>query len=629
MGAAKYSPGSVWVLEGGKGLKFHPNGDIEILDLITPVGFLNGSSLYFPQYNTYLYTQPYDTLIRRLLKVDSLGNEIMEVKTWFGINLRDKDNKIILGGDSLFGYHTRTNSTIFLPLSDSLAYFISIGTPYCFFQDTLNIRQEYPFLLENTKKYIKPRLYFSTIKYHNGTLHVIKRQEIVADVDVCNKIAACKHANGKDWWLIAHERNASNGFLRFHVSESGVKQFPTQYIGKIHCPIFYDTTRQYVDRINYGDLGQLCFTKNGDKLASVAVASNAILDTAYDIVDIFDFDRCTGELSNYFDLKKHRYLGDFNMYLSCQFSSNGNNLFLGTPQYMWFPQLLTVMGIRKDIQRSDKDTFFIRNTFPILNNSVYDSTLLFLEVSPNELREIRNGNILLTDAILEPNYHNINKEKLHFNTKKVLDKIPILGILPNTANHLLPAIPYDFSVDRKPLSYRDTLCIYDSTALGGWYPAGKHLHRWYPTSGLSNDTSGLVTFRPPLINKQDTVYTFYLHTEGRPGGCLEGQSRIDTFRVFVWGNGRGGCRTVSRLDAIPPQVFQIYPNPTNGTLYIKSSWEEMKKVLLYNMAGQVVFERQLSSTEATLHIGDLADGTYLCKITTTEGIFTQKVVLAR
>jgi hypothetical protein len=83
------------------------------------------------------------------------------------------------------------------------------------------------------------------------------------------------------------------------------------------------------------------------------------------------------------------------------------------------------------------------------------------------------------------------------------------------------------------------------------------------------------------------------------------------------------------LDAIPPQVIQIYPNPTNGTLYIKSSWEDMKKVVLYNSAGQVVYEHHLSGTEATLHVGDLADGTYLCKITTREGIFTQKIILAR
>jgi hypothetical protein len=50
--------------------------------------------------------------------------------------------------------------------------------------------------------------------------------------------------------------------------------------------------------------------------------------------------------------------------------------------------------------------------------------------------------------------------------------------------------------------------------------------------------------------------------------------------------------------------------------------------MLYNPNGQIAFEQNLSASEVTLHIGNLADSTYLYKITTTEGIFTQKVSIS-
>jgi len=65
----------------------------------------------------------------------------------------------------------------------------------------------------------------------------------------------------------------------------------------------------------------------------------------------------------------------------------------------------------------------------------------------------------------------------------------------------------------------------------------------------------------------------------------------------VWGNGRGGCQTVSQLDAIPPYVLQsIQPNEQHALYQIFMGIHEKGITLQYGWA--VAFERQLSATEA-------------------------------
>jgi hypothetical protein len=590
-------PQAVWVMPGKIGLKFYADGKVDTfkssfdtlnisLSLQEPM-----ASIYFPKLKDYLYINNVYLKGKILSRSDS--TIISQVVS--GGNIYDSHDSIILNGDSIHLQYSVTNGALFLPINDTSCYLFTIGPEKKYVGEARSIMDKINFQL---------KLYGYKIVYRKGRFEVVEKDRLLATEYVPESMTATRHANGKDWWLITREiNNQSNGFLRFHIRPDSIIRYPNQYIGPYVCP------EKYFGSFCLG--GEIAFNRSGTHIvAGVESGTNVI---------VYEFDRCSGSISSRFKNLNLSSISGKSIFYSKAISNSGKSVFLGRSWDFGFyicntedPQNMYLYNHNPPFQQFENHPIEDKIIFPF-------ATIERLSKGNSAFGIIHEPDSLGLDCKIDTNWIPIP-----------INKRTVFSYgLPNTANHLLPAIPYDFSVDRKPKPYRDTLCIYDSTALGGWYPAGKHLHRWYPTSGLSNDTSGLVTFRPPVITKQDTVYTFYLHTEGRAGGCLEGQSRIDTFRVFVWGNGRGGCRTVSRLDAIPPQVFQIYPNPTNGTLYIKSSWEEMKKVLLYNMAGQVVFERQLSATEATLHIGDLADGTYLCKITTTEGIFTQKVVLIR
>lgn len=88
-------------------------------------------------------------------------------------------------------------------------------------------------------------------------------------------LAACRHANGRDWWLIC-PKSKSNRIFTFLVDSSGIKLFE-QDIGAKRIHPWDDWT------------GQCAFSPDGTRFIEYCIQSD---------LKIFDFDRCTGRLSN-------------------------------------------------------------------------------------------------------------------------------------------------------------------------------------------------------------------------------------------------------------------------------------------------------------------------------------------
>jgi hypothetical protein len=88
------------------------------------------------------------------------------------------------------------------------------------------------------------------------------------------RMTACKHANGRDWWLVVHGFN-NNEYIKFLATPDSI-------------------TGPYIQRIGANELqpdilGQAVFSPDGLKYASI---------TGYSPLILLDFDRCTGEFSN-------------------------------------------------------------------------------------------------------------------------------------------------------------------------------------------------------------------------------------------------------------------------------------------------------------------------------------------
>ncbi len=120
------------------------------------------------------------------------------------------------------------------------------------------------------------------ISLDNGFGEVISKNQIAFNDTLTWGITACKHANGRDWWLVGIRDN-SNTLITVLLTPYGVS-----------TPYYHS----FANKIS--DMGNACqptFSPNGNKFAfTTAIPSG----NGYALkTNLFDFDRCSGAFSNH------------------------------------------------------------------------------------------------------------------------------------------------------------------------------------------------------------------------------------------------------------------------------------------------------------------------------------------
>ena len=83
-------------------------------------------------------------------------------------------------------------------------------------------------------------------------------------------------------------------------------------------------------------------------------------------------------------------------------------------------------------------------------------------------------------------------------------------------------------------------------------------------------------------------------------------------------------------DDILKEALKIYPNPSNGTFYIKNNLNvNLHKATVYDMSGRLIFEMTLSgaSETSTVNLTGMAKGMYLVNIYSDHAFVTKKLIL--
>ena len=70
---------------------------------------------------------------------------------------------------------------------------------------------------------------------------------------------------------------------------------------------------------------------------------------------------------------------------------------------------------------------------------------------------------------------------------------------------------------------------------------------------------------------------------------------------------------------------KIYPNP--ATNFVQVTSDQIQRVEIYNMMGQLVFEQLYSDSQVTIPTSGMASGTYAVKVTATSGTVTKQVIV--
>lgn len=172
----------------------------------------------------------------------------------------DRTHQQMLNGDNILGegwYHELV--IIPQPGSDSLYYLFCIGVTGS----------------------STPGIFYSKIDITaNGGLGAViqKNVQLPNYFNVVDCLTAVKHGNGRDWWLMFRRWNSSplapnNEFHSYLISPAGITNYSVQSIGSIQSTGF----------------GVFAWTTDGNRFAYSNLKG---------VLELYDFDRCTGIISN-------------------------------------------------------------------------------------------------------------------------------------------------------------------------------------------------------------------------------------------------------------------------------------------------------------------------------------------
>jgi hypothetical protein len=198
-----------------------------------------------------------------------------------GFNVFNNFNLIIENGDSLVpldyfnqqdGWSGYSQSSIFLPMDSDKYYFVTPAMGDIRFADCNSGGSCYfDLLLYNV----------IDMKANGGAGKVTQRMIPLLQNASLRKtqMMVCRHANGKDWWLLKNEGDNANVhtflFTQDSIYDKGVQIFSSPFWG------VWDLE------------GQSVFDQSGDKFATTSQG-----DSADRKIFIADFDRCYGKLTN-------------------------------------------------------------------------------------------------------------------------------------------------------------------------------------------------------------------------------------------------------------------------------------------------------------------------------------------
>ena len=156
----------------------------------------------------------------------------------------------------------------------------------------------------------------------NGAV-VLKKQQLINKT--CEKLAAVRHANGVDLWVLTHEWGNAN-FFAFLLTSSGLNMLPNvSYTGRTQLPI--DMTENFPSIYpECASKGHLKFSPQGNKLV---VLSMSDCHSNESHAELFSFNSSNGSVNHNFDI----YSSDTNVYYGASFSPDGNLLYLSSGWY--------------------------------------------------------------------------------------------------------------------------------------------------------------------------------------------------------------------------------------------------------------------------------------------------------
>lgn len=410
---------------------------------------------------------------------------------FFYSHLINKYKSKIKNSDSIRINASSTQGALILPLPNNLNVY------YLFHQGKMESLNCYPY----TETY---RYYFSIvdISKDGGKGEVISKNNILIDDWSTEKMTAIKHGNGRDWWIIMHGIN--DIFYKVLLSPYGIDTILIQNIG----PSF--------NELIWGgcvikDIGQMASSPDGAKLALVTLSGN---------IDIFDFDRCNGDISNWQPINPQ----GLDSYYGCAFSPNGNYLYVAnaySPCGLYQYDLTTSDISLSKITISQNDSNFYFGQMKLASDGKiyitnYCSDYLHVIYNPNSsglLCDFEANAINFAGKKISLGLPNIPNFELGTLVGSACDTIPIIQPEEKPETLFIPNIFSPNNDGQNDVFYLYSTNIKTLTLM--------IFNRWgemvFETNSINNGWDGTFKGKPVQVG----VYTYYIEA-----GLMSGEKYI-------------------------------------------------------------------------------------------------------
>ena len=412
-------------------------------------------------------------------------------------------------------------------------------------------------------------LYYTLINMeaNSGLGAVVAKNQVVREgIFDLGKLTATRHANGRDWWILIREY-ASNKYYRILLSISGPEYLGYQEVGW---------------SIPFSGVGQAVFSPDGSKYAEYATLS---LEEGH-YLDVYDFDRCTGLLSN----PRQITMQDSAWAGGVAISPNSRYLYVSSFVNVYQYDLWAA-----DVEAS-RDTVAVWDGF----GGLFATTFYLAQLAPD-------GKIYINSNNGSRYLHVIEQPDLPGDSCQVCQHC--LEI-PSVNNFSLPNFP-NYRLGPLEGSPCDTL-------------------RAPPTAAFTYSQSGPLRYR-----FQDSSYHDIRswqwdfgdgHTDSipRPEHVYEAEGQYNV--CLTVSNPRGAdtlCQVVeaqvtSTEDAGRAVLAEVFPNPSAGPLWLRTaglSGSEPVVLELYSVAGQLLQRSTAAANgEEEIEVEDLPAGVYYYRV---------------
>ena len=421
------------------------------------------------------------------------------------------------------------------------------------------------------------RVFYSMVKIdtENPFGKVIEKNTLLLeDIFDRGRMSSIKHANGSDWWILLNKRE-TNEYYTLRLGPTGIEEIFTQATGSI----------------TQSGIGQASFSPDGSKYARNAVKRAGEPGQ----MDVYDFDRCSGLLSNPQHIVIDTVDGRVEVNLGgVVFSPNSKLLYLTGKEKI----------IQYDLEAADLlnsgDTVAIRDDF---------RDTLFNFPTPFGVTQLApNGKIYMATTTNTKHLHVIHDPNIRgvgCNVEQHAIELPRLNnrSIPNHPNYRLKALigsPCDTIRPLAAFTY-DTLSNTVFTDQSARTPT-----EWQWTFGDGNSST-----------EQNPSHTY---TEN------------GTYEVcLVVSNEAGSDTTCQQVTVVVTSTrdlakvsFKVFPNPTRGRVTVSLPNDASRSWRLMNVLGQEVERGVFSAVEATLDLRKFGSGVYWLEV---EGLGSEKVLL--